>query len=325
MQLLIDAKAHAKIRHWMTKAAKYEVSGLGNVQYDDKQKLFTVTDVWLQEQTNTGASTDISADGVTQLMSMHAGLKTAGKIHGDLRFWWHSHADMGVFWSNTDETAIHELSEHGWFLSSVFNHKGEIKTCWRMQKPWDVRIDDMPTSIDVTHAKPEVIALLDELYEHGYYPDAMLYSPTEETIKEWDEEYDAHVKKRTIPMYPSYGAGQSSKVGKSQTYMTPMSGAVDDGIGGNTSDSDDKIRQDAYTKAIAIAADWSNYNTAQRDLADLTCDLVYEDLTEEEVIATLNEGCHIYTQLNNKQVRELAQYLYPEYPKAFDSSNWVRL
>ena len=120
LKLIIPRLIYKEIMHYVDKAPG-EISGLGTLTLDEG--VFTVGKVVLCKQKNTGSTTDLDADDVATAMFQ---LKDEP---GDMRFWWHSHADMGVFWSTTDHETMAELAEHGWFLSTVFNKKREMKTC----------------------------------------------------------------------------------------------------------------------------------------------------------------------------------------------------
>lgn len=119
----IKEQAYDKIMHWVNKAVG-EVSGLGIVTIEDG--VARVNDVMLLDQENTGSSTDIDPIAVCKALTkfMQSGQD------GDIKFWWHSHVDMGVFWSKTDQDTKEELTEHGWFLHTVFNKREETKSAF---------------------------------------------------------------------------------------------------------------------------------------------------------------------------------------------------
>jgi len=146
MKVLIDPVAQAKIDFWIDKAVG-EVSGLGNVEQLDDGTLY-VNDVILLEQQNHATETEIDDAAVSKAMF---DLKDAP---GTLNFWWHSHVNMGVFWSGTDTDTMQQLGKNGWFLSTVFNKKGESRTAY-YQKGDDffpeVFIDDIATKASFIH------------------------------------------------------------------------------------------------------------------------------------------------------------------------------
>jgi hypothetical protein len=117
----ITAKANDKIQFWVNRAIG-EVGGMGIGTYDAATKSFTVTDAFLIEQTVGGAHTDLTAEGMGKLMFQTA------RMEGDLCFWWHSHSNMPVFWSGTDQETILKLGANGFIFASVFNKKDEVRS-----------------------------------------------------------------------------------------------------------------------------------------------------------------------------------------------------
>lgn len=184
----IDNDVYRKVMHWIQKA-KGEVSGLGKVEIVNGQ--FRVTSAILLEQSNTGATTEITAEAIGKAMFE---LKDEP---GHLNWWWHSHVDFDVFWSGTDMDTIHELGQHGWFLSTVLNKMEEKKTSY-YQKGNDfmpqIFVDDIPTE--------------------------MSHMIEEDIMNEWDKDFDDKVKEVTFaaldtgfPGYPYGGHGRHSYEG----------------------------------------------------------------------------------------------------------------
>ena len=177
----IDNEVYDKIMYWVNKS-NYEVSGLGTVEYDEEAGLFRVTDAFLLTQENSMVTTDIDATAIGQLM---AEVYRRKDVEGTLNFWWHSHVDMDVFWSQTDLDTIHQLGQHGWFLSTVFNKKEEMRSAFYQRSPFNVFADKLPTQV--------------------IYP----YDDSREA--EWDREYQEKVTiKKWKPRTRYSGWGQSS-------------------------------------------------------------------------------------------------------------------
>lgn len=110
--------------YWVNKS-DFEVSGLGTVVVKP-DGILHVTGACLLPQVNGPTHTDIEPEDVGKLM--HEFHKA--KVEGDLRFWWHSHVDMSVFWSGTDMGTIKKIGAGGWFLSTVFNKKRELRSAY---------------------------------------------------------------------------------------------------------------------------------------------------------------------------------------------------
>ena len=121
--IVIGREAYDKIMYFVHKA-KFEISGLGNVQVIDGVP--TVTDIILLKQENDPTETEMDADAVAKAVYDHH----VSGMEGELKFWWHSHVNMGVFWSATDKDTIKELTQNGWFIHGVFNKKNEYKCAY---------------------------------------------------------------------------------------------------------------------------------------------------------------------------------------------------
>ena len=150
VSLEIDEQVYKKIMYWVNKS-NFEVSGLGKIAFDPKDNSMRVIDAVLIEQENGSISTEISAAAVGKAMFL---LKDTP---GDLRFWWHSHVNMEVFWSGTDMATIKQLAMGGWFVSTVFNKKNEMKSAYSQSSPVRLVLEDIPTEISLSaqEANPE--------------------------------------------------------------------------------------------------------------------------------------------------------------------------
>lgn len=164
----IDQKVYHKIMHWIDKSS-VEVSGLGKLTLKDG--VYRVTSAMLLPQKNGATHTDIEGDAVGKAMFM---LKDEP---GDLRFWWHSHVNMDVFWSGTDKDTIHKIGQGGWFVSTVFNKRRQMKSA---------------IFISNAFARGGMFSDGESLFVDDVHTEIMTYLSGEE-IKEWDAEYDKNV------------------------------------------------------------------------------------------------------------------------------------
>jgi proteasome lid subunit RPN8/RPN11 len=98
-----------------------ETSGLGRVVKIGDEKLL-ITDIYFFDQTNSSGSTVLSSKSVADFVTDWV---IEGKNPEELKLWWHSHADINVYWSSTDESNIERLG-NGWLISIVGNHKGHF-------------------------------------------------------------------------------------------------------------------------------------------------------------------------------------------------------
>lgn len=128
MELHIPQNVYNKIMHWVNKA-NFEVSGFGRVQVTGKT--IEVLDAYLIKQEGGAAHTEIDEVALGKLMY------EVREQPGVLRFWWHSHVNMDVFWSSTDKNTIEQLGAQGWCVATVFNKKEEMRTaiCYKANSP----------------------------------------------------------------------------------------------------------------------------------------------------------------------------------------------
>lgn len=171
MEIQIPREVHSKIMHWINKATSDEISGFGKVTYHAETGVFQIHDAWLLKQTNGSAHTDIDGQSLAKLMY------TSREEPGELKWWWHSHVKMPVFWSGTDTATIKELASQGWILATVFNQLDENRSALGI------------AANNATFGKEVVIK--DEL-------DFFIMDTTDENVvKAWNAEYDANVQAKT--------------------------------------------------------------------------------------------------------------------------------
>lgn len=133
--LYIDPIVFKRI-HYYAQAAEGEVSGLGTVVKDEKGRM-VVNRVYLLEQESSGADTELNSEAISKLMTDMIG---KNEDPAQLKFWWHSHASMGVFWSGTDDTCAETLSREFAF-SLVVNKAGEKRCRLDLYNPFRVTFD----------------------------------------------------------------------------------------------------------------------------------------------------------------------------------------
>ncbi len=172
LTLDIDDLVYKKVMYWVNKSSN-EVSGLGKVVLDQENKVIKVIDAMLFEQENSSSTTDINAEDIAKAM-YHL-----RNTPGELRWWWHSHVKMNVFWSPTDQDTIKELGANGWIAATVFNQREEVLSAYCQAEPVQLFVPEIPTNI--------------------------LQNIPQELIKAWDREYKEKVKTKTyITQYTKY-------------------------------------------------------------------------------------------------------------------------
>jgi|GEM_PF-4574476 len=131
MKVLITDEAYLKLQAYID-LCEYEISGMGKVKIVDENTVL-VEDVRLWKQKVTGTTSDLDQD--TEPLFINE-LLASGENPNDWKLWWHSHADMNVFWSPTDIGTIKEIMKVGvdgkrsgldFLLSIVGNKKAEFR------------------------------------------------------------------------------------------------------------------------------------------------------------------------------------------------------
>lgn len=117
MKLLLERTAYDKLRAY-TDLCPMEISGLGKVRVIDED--FVVSDVAIFDQAVSGAHSTIETKALAQFQADRV---RNGESMKEWTLWWHSHADMGVFFSKTDTDTIEGSSEFPWLVSLVVNKK----------------------------------------------------------------------------------------------------------------------------------------------------------------------------------------------------------
>lgn len=118
-------KAWYKISY-LVRECKVEVGWLGIVSRRGKD--FLVEDVFVPKQIVTAGTTEISPAAYNAL---YTELLVAGIADGNLLYWGHSHVNMSVGPSTTDERTtqyfVDVLESPGFFIRGIYNKKGDSK------------------------------------------------------------------------------------------------------------------------------------------------------------------------------------------------------
>ena len=184
-KLIIPRETYDKIVNWCRLAKNREISGLGVCSYDSKTNTFEVMNAEVIKQTEQGSTTTEMCD---QAIGKYLYEQRDTKYQ--LIWWWHSHVDMGVFWSGTDDACIESFAAKGGVIATVFNKRGEMRTAVKLKAPTifgDSRIwhDD---------CKTELIT---------YYPTVLW--------DQWEAEYKAAEKAYVAPVATHYPSAEDYK------------------------------------------------------------------------------------------------------------------
>jgi proteasome lid subunit RPN8/RPN11 len=144
----INHEAYAMLRCYV-EAVPGELTLLGVARADAENNEILVDRFLLPEQRSSAAHTEVSEEGLARLLveAVQAGIDTA-----QLKVWCHSHGEMDVFFSHTDQRNMDTaFPQADWVLSIVINHKGRIKARLCLHRPFRLELDDLPVSIGLPY------------------------------------------------------------------------------------------------------------------------------------------------------------------------------
>lgn len=141
--------AWMKLLGFLTLSEK-EISGFGRVRVESG-RLPVVDEIYLLPQTVSSAHTMIDPEDVSIFITS---LIESGEDPSLIRLWWHSHADMKTFWSETDNENMWELiGGSPYMFGLVGNREGDVKIRLDLASP-RITIDDLSMLVD--YVSPEV-------------------------------------------------------------------------------------------------------------------------------------------------------------------------
>lgn len=142
IELLLPIETYQRIMQY-TDVADGEITGFADVVYDSETHKLIAGQVYLLEQEATGADCEMSEETISNF-TVECIRNGATQLP---RLWWHSHVNMGAFFSTTDDQAMEDLKNDSFSVSLVVNKRREMKCTLRIYEPVDVRIDDIPVRI----------------------------------------------------------------------------------------------------------------------------------------------------------------------------------
>jgi len=139
-QVLIAPLAFQKLRLYI-ELCPMEIGGLGAVERSGPN--FVITDLFILSQKVSPAETELDPAAVFEMLQ---GCIAEGRDPASLCFWWHSHAEMDVEWSETDERTIESFP--GDLMLSLIGNKAGALTC-RLDtlRPTRHILTDLPVTI----------------------------------------------------------------------------------------------------------------------------------------------------------------------------------
>lgn len=142
-KIIIPLESYRKIFAYVD-LVETEITGFADCEYNEEDNAFKIGEVYLLEQEASGAEVEMSEEKVSEFTLQ---MINQGKTQLP-RCWWHSHVNMNVFFSGTDETAIKELQNDSFLLALVVNKSRELKADITISKPFYYRWKDLPVEID---------------------------------------------------------------------------------------------------------------------------------------------------------------------------------
>ena len=133
MYIEFKKEAWEKINIYIDKADG-EISGLGIAKFDKENQKLIVRDIRIWDQECTSCWTEV-VDNDAMLELVDKLIKEKVPME-DINIWWHSHADLGVDFSSTDEETIENWINTRFITAIVGNKKGEFDAMIAIKEPF---------------------------------------------------------------------------------------------------------------------------------------------------------------------------------------------
>lgn len=141
LKVVFSPDAWAKINGYI-KGVDSEISGLGQAVIE-KNRVY-ITDIFLWEQQNSSATTDVLTTKGQQngaIFDLVAELTAKGITTKNLIVWWHSHYNFDPFFSGTDHATIENWLSDTILCAVVGNQRGEYKSIVAVKNPVNVKVE----------------------------------------------------------------------------------------------------------------------------------------------------------------------------------------
>lgn len=146
MTIIFPVEIYQELRAYVDNT-KFEISGFGKIKQvgDD----FVVEKLMLPRQTVSPTNTIIDRRSLGK--EWNKILEKEGTLK-HWKLWWHSHADMKVFWSGQDQYEIEEfdsqMPQDNWMMSFETNHKRDFICRMDVFQPVRLVVHDIDMEID---------------------------------------------------------------------------------------------------------------------------------------------------------------------------------
>ena len=197
-------EAWRKIKYVIDKCSQ-EVGWLGSVQkIEDTAKNpyhFRITDIWVPQQEVNGGTCEIKPAGrdalLQELFDSAATPKEGMDLTNSIRYWGHSHVNMGVFASGQDDAQILEMRACPWYIRGIHNKKGEINLALYVFSENVVYRDIQPVILDAMPDEEKIALdkqIKDNVKQKSYTTQSSYYYG--------GKTYDANGFNSTIHFFP---------------------------------------------------------------------------------------------------------------------------
>ena len=256
---------------------KSEIGGF-MIAKRDKDGDIIVSSPEILKQEVTGSTT------IMDKMSIADYYVKSAQAHGtDIRFiWWHSHADMGAFWSGTDTETMKEYSKGDWSAFLVVNIREEYKFRICVWNPIEAYKD---TELNIINAKPKVISktIKDSVSKLCSKPVTAITTNN----KKWDTGEQTSLYNQG---YGYYGYDYYKDIPSHKVYNE----LKDDSLFNTTVDHITNMN-DLYTEGLFTFKDWFNeVKSWNKKLKEKKASFSISEFTENE----LHLECGFYTSYN---------------------------
>ena len=186
MEVYIDKRDWDKIINYARCASEKwstEIGGMA-VTLQDKDGDWKIQDPVIMKQEVSAALCELDK---TELAEYYGKMAMKYKSH-NMRFcWWHSHAEMGAFWSGTDTNTIDEYEDGDLSFALVVNVKEEYKCRVSVWKPFTMH-EDIELNIVQDSANPYKIPkkIEREVVETCTRPKATYYNSGSKYLNGYD-------------------------------------------------------------------------------------------------------------------------------------------
>jgi hypothetical protein len=208
IELTIAEEPYIMMMSYAHEFSPNECSGVGLVEKTNTNGdiSFHVTRVFLPLQRNRPGTTDIPDSELNRINTelVQEGVDT--RLH---RFHWHSHVDMDVFHSYTDEENYDEMRTGEWAVSLVVNKKYKMLASVHIYDPIRINVLNIkvtPPEVDMDIVPEELKKIIKKNAEKVIFWDNEQTKKEEISHKSYGYGWNTN-RKHEISSIPSYGIG----------------------------------------------------------------------------------------------------------------------